>query len=483
MTKEIETLPTFLRVEDPILYSDALTRTNLIEVPCSKTSFASLNEANSQLLFTFTGNCYYRLSSPNTGFLIKFRFRTRSAGGNDRTANITLASNFFGYLFNRATLQLGGTIIEEIRFPGIIMDIFYQTEELEFRNHTGMSVGFLPDSSNVVSETIGSRIGTIAGADAAGVITSVNHNDNRGVKYNNDFNEGFSKRKELYNYNVAANNDFREIEMFIPLNRIFGFCEEIDKLMSYVKVDIELNRTATNTNLVYGANNTTMEFGTTDADSGLTNIQLVVESYDIKPTLATRIENIFAKESGIDVSFLRRSCYEIAQIGTETTYTTTITLNRDMGVARYLFCIFKNSINDTQELNYQRCCHCNIQSISATYATNNYPSKDFNEDWTKNHYARFYNEFLNVVRSLGNRNTGLSMTDFRDIFTIYSLDLSAQPLVNSGDPVVISIKRKELPLDDSVLQNPRSIKGYFVVITEAKLNIVCTKDKGAVHRL
>lgn len=44
-------------------------------------------------------------------------------------ANITLASNFFGYLFSSMQLKLGGQIIEQIRNPGIVMEAFYNTEE------------------------------------------------------------------------------------------------------------------------------------------------------------------------------------------------------------------------------------------------------------------------------------------------------------------------------------------------------------------
>ena len=130
-------LPEFAQLDNKIIYDTSVERTEIIELPCSKTTIPSLNQQNSQLNFAYNGDFLYRLSSPNSGFLFKFRFRTQRNNANDRNANITLASNFFGYMFDQATLKLGGQIIEQIRFPGIVMDCFYHSEEIEFRKYSG----------------------------------------------------------------------------------------------------------------------------------------------------------------------------------------------------------------------------------------------------------------------------------------------------------------------------------------------------------
>ena len=73
----------------------------------------------------------------------------------------------------------------------------------KFRQKNGEMVGFMPDTNNEISDTIGTKIGDIAGNDSAGVISSVNNNNQRSIRTNENYNEGFVRRRKLYNYTVA----------------------------------------------------------------------------------------------------------------------------------------------------------------------------------------------------------------------------------------------------------------------------------------
>ena len=53
-----------------------------------------------------------------------------------------------------------------------------------------------------------------------------------------------------------------------------------------------------------------------------------------------------------------------------------------------------------------------------------------NADWNRNQYSRFYKEFINISPSLGNNSHGLSMQEFRDLYTIFAVDVSAQATVS-----------------------------------------------------
>ena len=88
-------------------------------------------------------------------------------------------------------------------------------------------------------------------------------------------------------------------------------------------------------------------------------------------------------------------------------------------------CIFKSHANDTAQIKYQRCCHANVSNISVRYGGSMYPLLSQNADWSRNKYSRFYKEFIKVLKSLGNTNPGLSMAEFRDLYTIDAIDLSA----------------------------------------------------------
>ena len=51
-------------------------------------------------------------------------------------SNVTLTSNWFGYLFDNVQLRLGGQVIEYINNPSIVMDIFFNMECDEFKNRS-----------------------------------------------------------------------------------------------------------------------------------------------------------------------------------------------------------------------------------------------------------------------------------------------------------------------------------------------------------
>ena len=136
--------------------------------------------------------------------------------------------------------------------------------------------------------------------------------------------------------------------------------------------------------------------------------------------------------------------------------------------------IIKLHANDTAQTNYQRCCHVNISSITARYSSNTYPLLPQSADWSRNQYSRFYKEFIRVSKSLGNSNPGLSMQEFRDLYTIYALDLSAQAVASKTNQLTITIIRRTVPgQNDQTLHNPRDIDVFFVIISEAKIEIDC----------
>lgn len=64
--------PEFIQLDTTLAYDNSLERTEIIEIACSKSTQNSLNSANSQLCFLYGGDFSYKLSSPNSGFLMKF---------------------------------------------------------------------------------------------------------------------------------------------------------------------------------------------------------------------------------------------------------------------------------------------------------------------------------------------------------------------------------------------------------------------------
>ena len=76
-------------------------------------------------------------------------------------------------------------------------------------------------------------------------------------------------------------------------------------------------------------------------------------------------------------------------------------------LCKYVFVIIKIHSNNTLQTNYQRCCHANISNITMRYAGSTYHLLAQYANWNKNKYSRFYKEFMNISKNLGNNSPGL----------------------------------------------------------------------------
>jgi len=148
--------------------------------------------------------------------------------------------------------------------------------------------------------------------------------------------------------------------------------------------------------------------------------------------------------------------------------------NSDDGAVKFVFCVIKTRANDTNQTNYSRMCNADISRITVRYGSSEYPRLSQNANWSLNSYSRFYKEFLKVSTLLGNPNLALSMSEFKDLYTVYSIDISAQPAISSTNSLVIDCERRLTPAaGDATLANPRDIEAFFIIITEARIEIDC----------
>ena len=130
-----EITPIFTRLDQELIYDTSIEQTELDEISCDRSSINNLNQVNNQLKFYYAADFGYLMSSPDSGFLVKCRFRTIDNNNTNMNASMTLASNWFCYLFDEALLRLGGNCIEHVRSLGVVVDTFFhmQNNELSIR--------------------------------------------------------------------------------------------------------------------------------------------------------------------------------------------------------------------------------------------------------------------------------------------------------------------------------------------------------------
>ena len=140
-----------------------------------KISIANLNQANNQFKIYYSADFDYLLSITNSRFLVKSRFCIKSNNNIDANSIRTFASNYFGYLFDDIFLKLNGKVIESIYSPWVILDVFYNKMNIEFRKIFAKLCRYISNTNLEISDTIGTRLGNVEGANAPAVIASINN--------------------------------------------------------------------------------------------------------------------------------------------------------------------------------------------------------------------------------------------------------------------------------------------------------------------
>ena len=74
----------------------------------------------------------------------------------------------------------------------------------------------------------------------------------------------------------------------------------------------------------------------------------------------------------------------------------------------------------------------------------------------------FIIKFINLSRSLGNNSPGLSMQEFRDFYSIFAVDVSAQATVSKTNQLTLSVERREVPAQNAETpKNPRDNEEFL----------------------
>ena len=84
----------------------------------------------------------------------------------------------------------------------------------------------------------------------------------------------------------------------------------------------------------------------------------------------------------------------------------------------------------------------------------------------------FYNQFKEVC-SYFNSQPSISPQEFKNLYTIFCTDLTAQPekLTSGISNLSISLKRRTIPANDNDLKNVRSLNYYVIILSEASYSL------------
>ena len=168
-------IPEYLKLHSNIYHDESIDRLENVQLPCNICN-TEFNLSSRTLIFTMNTDSIWCPSSEKSGFLCTIKYEIQKGGADDKDAKITLASNFFLFMFQKMILRVGmnSTIVEEIQSPGLISDLFLTMSNKHMKESGGIGIGFVPDTGNGLAEVekIANKIPT-AGNEAT-VITYSN---------------------------------------------------------------------------------------------------------------------------------------------------------------------------------------------------------------------------------------------------------------------------------------------------------------------
>ena len=463
-------IPDFYNISEKIESDNSTEYSQIFQVLPSDGNKASTLNSTQVITFSYKGDQKYcRLSSPRTGFRIRGAFLTKIGANNRRNAQITLSSNWALHLFRLAEFRIGSESIEAVEHPGISSDILYHTKGTEFKDD-GQLLGFFPDSSQTADTN---PLSNFKFNDAPANLAASANLSACTASTNSAFNSGFKKRLEAYNYDVANDDTVREVEVFVPLSCIFGFCEDYDKLIKFLSFDINLHRfsSAEYTKCVYGAEGTAIVFGQEGETTGLKSMILEIEQVFPVPTLSVELDKIYT-QGNLEIGFLQREG-RLYPVNNAQTYEVNMTKK---SIPRFLFAIFHGKSGNASQLtalsNYQLFRNVDLKYIQCNVDNQIYPNIQQNAEFKKNIFSKFYQEYLTVCRKLAGDGS-MSFSEYKDLYPIFAVDMTNQKekLNNTSINFSISISRNTVEANDDAVNLPKNVDMYVLTLNEVKYSM------------
>jgi len=230
-----------------------------------------------------------------------------------------------------------------------------------------------------------------------------------------DYNAGYYWRKKIY-------NDKKKGTVIFPLKNLFGFCD-YTKILYLLKINLSLIRkddSVINPDIFYGAAGTKAKIKMERLDF---HIPYIVPSLGIEELITKRL----ISKKPIDVVFMKINANEIT-IPTGSLHSWRVGNYKNS--VRYLFLAFKKTDSPTFQTNNALFCTGDgthqITSLRVQLNNMYYPIDNMRFDFANWKLNEPYVAYINSCKTFG-VEPQLNLQEFRDLYAVFAVDLSAQP--------------------------------------------------------
>ena len=356
----------------------------------------------------------------------------------NRVANVSLANDGIMHLFSEMKYSINGQPIEDILNPAIssIMLGMLRYPD-DFSKSKGLLQCWYKDAGDGDVE---------------------------------DTNTGRETRRKFLYYNTLQNRDGRSkrgcFSFCIPLNHIFGFCDDYDKVMYGVNHSLSLFRKGDGTAL-----HSSLEIRN-NADDGNINVTGKVRLNKVKwcvPHVKPSLEiyNGLTQKIGqganVKIGFKSRKVDE--KIADSANWSWRVAVTSGNETPRFLILGFQIGDKTQQTENPSIFNHCNVKQIQVKMLGRLYPSQAEVLDFSKNDYSKAYNnaakfrELFDGTPELFS-HFGINPIDFKTLYPLFVFNVSNQipKTISAVVEVVFNVQFQENP--------PENTTAYCLTISD-----------------
>ena len=364
-----------------------IKKQDYLQISLNATNANNLNKANQFISFTLNPSpSPLLLSEAYLNFQIKINVTQSDPPVATDKTKITLEHNFFPNLFVNAVLKLGTEEVETIHFTGETCGILGLVM-FDNYNNNGDLFGFLPDNGK-----------------------------------GDTTNTGFVKRKELYG---------TEYYGMYPLKNMFGFLQYYKRVIYNMQGEIRFTRNVDDKKIFYGEKDA-------KATLEIKELQLFIPELTLNPIPELSLLQRLDDGKPMDVNFLTRFT-NINQLD-KTKNHVTLKPNNIPFKPIYIFVAFQNEVESKFETNNSLFNQNKIKSLKIQVNNSFYPLNPIDISTSRNQL--FYLDYIKACKYFRNKPQ-LSLLDFRNLYSIFCFDVSAQAenlCINGADITLHIVK-------------------------------------------
>ena len=303
--------------------------------------------------------------------------------------NITLVNNGIMHLFSQISYQLSNQDVETIFQPGQATTMLgYLKYPVEFQLGEGMNQLWNRDTSD--------------STDPAA-------------------NTGFKNRQ---NYIITQSDAKGTFSFCIPLNHIFGFADDYNKVLYGFKHTLTLVRKADNDAIIRASSVETA------GKVNLTKLSLFMPHVTPSVAASNTLYKVIESKVDVPLSFRSRQC-DTTAVPVSNTFSWRLSARTANERPRYVIVGFQTGKDGDQLKNPSVFNHCNLKNMYVTLNSERYPAVDYDLDFNNNKFSRAFRDaskFDNRLYGVSDIITQPNLTalNYKSICPLFVFDVSKQ---------------------------------------------------------